>query len=58
MAHQPGKWMAGAIALLAFVQPGSALAQAFADRPIRAVLDGAFLLAGAFGFVFAIASRG
>jgi len=34
MAHQPGKWMAGAIALLAFVQPGSALAQAFADRPI------------------------
>lgn len=34
MAHQPGKWMAGAIALLAFAQPGSALAQALADRPI------------------------
>lgn len=34
MAHQPGKWMAGAIAALAFAQPGSALAQALADRPI------------------------
>lgn len=34
MAHQPGKWMAGAIALLAVAQPGSALAQALADRPV------------------------
>lgn len=34
MAHQPGKWMAGAIALLAVAQPGSVLAQALADRPV------------------------
>lgn len=37
MAHQPGKWMAGAIAALAFAQPGSALAQALADQPIGQV---------------------
>ncbi|HEV7315026.1 OmpA family protein [Sphingopyxis sp.] len=34
MAHQSAKWAAGAIAALAFAQPGSALAQALADRPI------------------------
>ncbi len=34
MEHQPAKWMTGAIAALAFAQPGSALAQAFADQPI------------------------
>ena len=34
MGHQSAKWAAGAIAALAFAQPGSALAQAFADRPI------------------------
>lgn len=37
MAHQPGKWMAGAIATLAFAQPGSALAQTLADQPIGQV---------------------
>ena len=37
MAHQRGKWMAGAIAALAFAQPGSALAQALADQPIDQV---------------------
>lgn len=34
MAHQPGKWMAGAVAALAFAQSGGALAQALADRPV------------------------
>lgn len=34
MAHQPGKWMAGAIALLTVAQPGCALAQTLADRPV------------------------
>ena len=34
MAHQPGKWMIGAVATLAFAQPGSAQAQALADRPV------------------------
>jgi outer membrane protein OmpA-like peptidoglycan-associated protein len=37
MAHQPGKWVAGAIAALAFAQPGSAFAQALADLPIDQV---------------------
>ena len=37
MAHQPGKWMAGAFAALAFAQPGSAYAQALADQPIDQV---------------------
>lgn len=37
MAHQPGKWMAGAFAALAFAQPGSAYAQALADLPIDQV---------------------
>lgn len=34
MAHHRGKWMAGAVAALALAQPGSALAQALADRPM------------------------
>lgn len=34
MEYQPAKWMTGAIAALAFAQPGSALAQALADQPI------------------------
>lgn len=34
MAHHRGKWMAGAVAALALAQPGSALAQPLADRPM------------------------
>lgn len=34
MEHQSAKWVAGAIAALAFAQPGSALAQALTDRPV------------------------
>lgn len=35
MAHHKAKWMAGAVAALAFAQPGSAFAQALADLPVR-----------------------
>ena len=34
MAHQPGQWMTGALAALALIQPGGAMAQSLADRPI------------------------
>jgi len=34
MAHQSAKWAAGAMAVLAFAQPASALAQPLVDRPI------------------------
>lgn len=34
MAHQPGTWMVGAVVTLAFAHPGSAQAQALADRPV------------------------
>ena len=34
MAYQPGQWMAGALAGLLLAQPGVAMAQALADRPI------------------------
>lgn len=34
MVYQSAKWAAGAVAALAFAQPGSALAQALADRPV------------------------
>lgn len=37
MAQQRGQWMAGAIAALAFAQPGSAWAQALVDQPIGEV---------------------
>ncbi|USI76491.1 OmpA family protein [Sphingopyxis sp. USTB-05] len=37
MAHQRGKWMAGAFAALALAQPGAAQAQALADLPIDQV---------------------
>lgn len=37
MAHQTGKWAAGAIATLALAQPGTALAQTLADQPIGQV---------------------
>lgn len=35
MAHHKAKWMAGAVAALAFVQPGVAFAQALVDLPVR-----------------------
>ena len=34
MAYQPGQWMAGALTALLLAQPGGAMAQALADRPI------------------------
>jgi outer membrane protein OmpA-like peptidoglycan-associated protein len=34
MAHHREKWVAGAVAALALAQPGNALAQALADRPM------------------------
>lgn len=34
MAQHKGKWVAGAVAALMLAQPGSALAQALADRPM------------------------
>lgn len=35
MGHHKAKWMAGAVAALALVQPGSAFAQALGDLPVR-----------------------
>ena len=35
MTHHKAKWMAGAVAALAFAQPGVAFAQALADLPVR-----------------------
>ena len=34
MAHHREKWVAGAVAALTLAHPGSALAQALADRPV------------------------
>ena len=34
MAYQPGQWMAGALTALLLAQPGGAMAQPLADRPI------------------------